>query len=120
MGSFGPKEANPESGKPYGLQCPVITIADMVRAQALLMDTLGIEKLHCIIGGSMGGMQVLEWLSLYPERVHRARFPSPPQRVIRPKTSPSMKSAVRPSWPIPNGMAVPTWKNVASPVAAWP
>lgn len=70
MGSFGPKETNPETGKPYGLTFPFITIGDMVKAQALLMDHLGIEKLFCVIGGSMGGMQALEWSVRFPSRVH--------------------------------------------------
>jgi homoserine O-acetyltransferase len=69
MGSFGPKEINPATGEPWGLDFPVITIADMVRAQALLMDYLGIEQLFAVIGGSMGGMQVLEWAVSYPKRV---------------------------------------------------
>src|SRR5262249_39552570 len=69
MGSLGPKEINPATGKPYGLTLPFITIGDMVRAQALLIDHLGIEKLFCVIGGSMGGMQALEWAVRLPERV---------------------------------------------------
>lgn len=72
LGTTGPKEIDPNSGKPYGLQFPVITIADMVRAQARLLDHLGIEDVFCVIGGSMGGMQVLEWAASYPERVFSA------------------------------------------------
>ncbi|MDP6926616.1 MAG: homoserine O-acetyltransferase, partial [Rhodospirillales bacterium] len=72
MGTIGPKEINPETGKPWGLDFPVITISDMVRAQAMLLDHLEIDRLFCVIGGSMGGMQVLEWASAYPERVFAA------------------------------------------------
>jgi homoserine O-acetyltransferase len=72
MGSTGPKEINSETGKVYGTDFPVITIADMVRAQKLLIDYLGIEKIFCVTGGSMGGMLVLEWLSKFPEMVHSA------------------------------------------------
>ena len=61
LGSTGPSDINAATGKPYGLGFPVITIADMVRAQALLIDHLGIEQLFAVIGGSMGGMQVLQW-----------------------------------------------------------
>jgi len=72
MGSTGPSDINPETGEPWGLDFPVITIADMVRAQSLLVDYLGIDTLFSVIGGSMGGMQVLEWCALYPERVFSA------------------------------------------------
>jgi len=72
MGTTGPKELDPRTGKPYGLSFPIITIADMVRAQALLLDHLGIERLFCVIGGSMGGMQVLQWAAAYPDRVQSA------------------------------------------------
>ena len=69
MGSTGPASLNPAAGEPYGLDFPVVTIGDMVRAQAKLIDSLGIETLFCVAGGSMGGMQVLQWAALYPERV---------------------------------------------------
>lgn len=72
MGSFGPKETNPETGKPYGLSFPFITVGDMVRAQALLLDEFGIGKLFAVIGGSMGGMQVLDWTLRFPDRVFSA------------------------------------------------
>jgi len=72
MGTSGPMESNPETGKPYGLGFPVITIADMVRSQKMLIDYLGIDKLFCVIGGSMGGMQVLQWAAAYPEHVFAA------------------------------------------------
>ncbi len=72
MGTVGPKETNPETGEPWGLSFPVITIADMVHAQAMLLDALDIPDLFCVIGGSMGGMQVLEWAALYPDRVFSA------------------------------------------------
>ncbi|MDX2144077.1 MAG: homoserine O-acetyltransferase [Rhodospirillaceae bacterium] len=72
MGSSGPKEINPATGRPWGLRFPVITIRDMVLAQAKLLDHLGIEKVLCVLGGSMGAMQVLEWAHRYPDRVFAA------------------------------------------------
>ncbi|MBS3648038.1 homoserine O-acetyltransferase [Pseudaminobacter sp. 19-2017] len=72
LGSTGPASTDPATGKPYALNLPVITIRDMVRAQLMLIDHLGIDQLFCVIGGSMGGMQVLEWASSYPERVFSA------------------------------------------------
>src|SRR3546814_7215002 len=72
MGSTGPKSLDPATGEPWALDFPVITVADMVRAQKLLIDRLGIDKLFCVIGGSMGGMQVLQWAASYPEKVFAA------------------------------------------------
>jgi len=72
MGTTGPKEINPDTGKPWGLGFPVITIADMVRAQAMLLDHLEIDELFAVVGGSLGGMQVLEWAASYPDRVFAA------------------------------------------------
>ncbi|MEF2071387.1 homoserine O-acetyltransferase MetX [Consotaella aegiceratis] len=72
MGSSGPASVDPATGEPYALDLPVITIRDMVRAQAMLIDRLGIETLFAVIGGSMGGMQVLQWTVSYPERVFAA------------------------------------------------
>jgi homoserine O-acetyltransferase len=69
MGSSGPSSIDPATGKPYGLAFPVITIRDMVRAQAMLIDDLGIETLFAVAGGSMGGMQVLQWAESFPDRV---------------------------------------------------
>ena len=72
MGSTGPRDINPATNQPWGLGFPVITIGDMVRAQALLLDHLGIDRLFCVIGGSMGAMQALEWAAKYPDRVFSA------------------------------------------------
>ncbi|MPZ56479.1 MAG: homoserine O-acetyltransferase [Rhizobiales bacterium] len=69
MGSSGPSSTNAKTGKPWGLDFPVITIRDMVRAQAMLLDHLGIGSLFAVAGGSMGGMQVLQWAASYPDRV---------------------------------------------------
>ena len=72
MGSTGPASINPETGEPYGMTFPFVTIADMVRAQKALMDHLGIKKILSMTGGSMGGMQVLQWAVQYPEMVQSA------------------------------------------------
>src|SRR5262245_26360752 len=72
MGSTGPASINPKTGKPWGVDFPVITIGDMVDAQVPLIDHLGIDTLFCVIGGSMGGMQVLQWAARYKERVFAA------------------------------------------------
>ncbi|MBE7202978.1 MAG: homoserine O-acetyltransferase, partial [Parafilimonas terrae] len=72
MGSTGPASIDPATNRAYGLDFPLVTIRDMVRAQAMLLDHLGIDSLFLCIGGSMGGMQVLQWAALYPERVFAA------------------------------------------------
>jgi len=72
MGTYGPTEVNPETNKLYGTTFPVITIRDIVRAQKYLIDHLGIKKLLAVIGGSMGGMQVLQFASLYPDLAYSA------------------------------------------------
>jgi homoserine O-acetyltransferase len=68
-GSTGPSSINPATGSPYALNFPVVTVGDMVRAQIVLIDHLGIERLLCVAGGSMGGMQVLEWAAHHPTRL---------------------------------------------------
>ena len=68
-GSSGPGSIDPATGKAYGLTFPVITIGDMVRAQAMLVEAMGITKLAAVVGGSMGGMQVLQWAADYPKRL---------------------------------------------------
>jgi len=71
-GSTGPSSINPKSGKSYGTDFPTISIGDMVNAQKRLIDHLGIKKLLTVIGGSMGGMQVLQWMVAYPESIRSA------------------------------------------------
>jgi homoserine O-acetyltransferase len=71
-GSTGPSSLNPASGQPYALDFPVVTVADMVRAEHALLDQLGIDTILAVTGGSLGGMQALEWAVAYPDRVRAA------------------------------------------------
>lgn len=71
-GTTGPSSTDPETGRPFGLRFPVITLADMVRVQAALLDHLGIERVLAVAGGSMGGMLTLQWAAAYPERLRSA------------------------------------------------
>ncbi|MBS7697527.1 MULTISPECIES: homoserine O-acetyltransferase [unclassified Chelatococcus] len=72
LGTTGPASLNAATGEPWGLGFPLVTIRDMVRAQAMLLDHLGIAQLFAVVGGSMGGMQTLQWAASYPERVFAA------------------------------------------------
>ncbi len=69
QGSTGPSSTDPATGRPYGSAFPVVSIRDMVRCQASMADALGIRRWASVMGGSMGGMQALEWAAMYPERV---------------------------------------------------
>jgi homoserine O-acetyltransferase/O-succinyltransferase len=104
FGSTGPTSINPKTGKRYNLTFPVITVRDMVKAQALLLDSLGIQKLFCVLGGSMGGMQAMEWATQYPDRVASAvvlaATPRPSAQAI------SLNAVAR--WAIFND---PNWKK---------
>ena len=71
QGSTGPGSINPQTGKAYKLDFPKLTVQDMVKAQSLLIDDFGIDRLHAVIGGSMGGMQTLQWAIDFPERLGR-------------------------------------------------
>ncbi len=103
-GSTGPASPNPKTGKRYNLAFPVITIRDMVRAQKLLIDSLGITKLLSVMGGSMGGMQTLEWATQYPDAIASAivlaTTPHPSPMAI------SLNAVAR--WSIFND---PTWRK---------
>ncbi|MFA7060459.1 MAG: homoserine O-acetyltransferase [Pedobacter sp.] len=103
-GSTGPSSMNPKSGKRYNLTFPVITVRDMVRAQKLLLDSLGIRRLLSVMGGSMGGMQALEWSTQYPDSIASAIVlactPHPSPQAI------AMNAIAR--WAIFND---PTWRK---------
>ena len=71
-GSTGPSSINPKTGKSFGLDFPLVTISDFVNAQCHLIDHLGIDRLLAVVGGSMGGMQVLQWMITYPDRIRAA------------------------------------------------
>jgi homoserine O-acetyltransferase/O-succinyltransferase len=70
-GSTGPTSLNPHVGQPYAGDFPVVSIGDVVRSQAVLLDHLGVEQLYAVVGGSIGGLQALAWATTYPERVQR-------------------------------------------------
>jgi len=70
-GTTGPSSPNPATGQPYGLRFPIVTVGDWVRLQARLLDTLGIERLLAVVGGSLGGQQAIEWGLAFPERVRK-------------------------------------------------
>jgi homoserine O-acetyltransferase len=72
QGTTGPSSADPHTGKPYGLRFPFLTVGDFVQVHSALVKHLGIEKLLAVIGGSLGGMQVLEWAARYPEQIRGA------------------------------------------------
>lgn len=71
-GTSGPASTNPETGEPYGTDFPPVTIKDWTRAQRQLLDELGIGRLHAVVGGSAGGMNVLDWMKQYPDDIERA------------------------------------------------
>ena len=103
-GSTGPQSIDPDTGKPYNMNFPVITVADMVRAQKQLIDHLGIKKLLAVLGGSMGGMQVLQWAVSYPDMMQAiipiATLVNSPPRISLLTGSPGKRSK-----PIPTGKA---------------
>ena len=102
-GTTGPSSINPETGCPYAMSFPVITIRDMVRLQKMLIDHLGIPRLLSVTGGSMGGMQALRMGGLLSGGGASLPSPSPPPPVIPPSRSPSTRSAARRSWQIRTG-----------------
>ncbi|MDR1613813.1 MAG: homoserine O-acetyltransferase [Planctomycetota bacterium] len=71
-GTTGPADLDPDTGSPYGLSFPAVTVGDWVKLQALLLDHIGIDRIHAVVGGSLGGQQALEWALAYPERVEKA------------------------------------------------
>jgi homoserine O-acetyltransferase len=115
MGSTGPSSINPETGEPYGFDFPVVTIGDMVKAQKALLDHLGIEKILTVVGGSIGGMQVLEWAVRYPGIVFSAIPLATTTRhsalaIAFNEVLLLTKLPARPSWPTPIG----TWGNITT------
>jgi homoserine O-acetyltransferase/O-succinyltransferase len=70
-GTTGPSSINPATGKAYGLAFPIVTVSDWVRLQARLLDALGVDKVHAVVGGSLGGQQAIEWALAFPDRVEK-------------------------------------------------
>jgi homoserine O-acetyltransferase len=120
-GTTGPASTNPETGSP-GHAFPVVTIATWCARRRCCSIHLGIDTLSCVVGGSMGGMQALQWAASYPERVFSA-LPSATAQSIRRRTSPSTRLGGRRSWPIPTGAAAlfeeGTRPAKGSPSRAW-
>jgi homoserine O-acetyltransferase len=103
-GTTGPSSPDPTTGTPYGLNFPVITVADMVRTERAFLDELGIERLAAVAGGSLGGMQAFEWAIRSLTR-WMPSSPSPAHTLFTPKASPGMRSPARRSCAIPRGGA---------------
>lgn len=117
-GSTGPSSINPKTGRPYGMSFPIVTIADMVEAQRLLTDHLGIPQWLSVAGGSMGGMQALQWTVSYPQRVRSAIVLAATAR-LSPQTIALNAVLARPSTQIPTGTtATTTARRRRTP--AWP
>jgi homoserine O-acetyltransferase len=118
-GSTGPSSINPATGEPYGLHFPVVTIGDMVRAQVKLVDYLGIDQLLCVAGGSMGGMQVLEWVAHHPQRL-KAAMPIATTAHHSPMLIAFSEVGARRSTLTPVGTTAITTSAARSPTPAWP
>ena len=104
QGSTGPASVDPATGTPYGSNFPAVTIRDMVRAQAKVADHLGIDQWHAVVGGSMGGMQVLEWATMFPDRTPR----------IAPVATTFQASAMQIAWSAVGRLAIamdPRWRG---------
>jgi len=116
QGSTGPSSIDPLTGKRYNLRFPVVTIGDMVNAQVCLLDALGIHRVHAAIGGSMGGMQVLQLAVAYPDRV-RLAIPLAARQALRRRRLPFPRSAGARSCPIRAGAMVTTRPTIRQPMA---
>lgn len=119
-GSTGPSSINPATSKPYGRDFPVLTVGDMVRAERRLLDVLGIDSLLAVGGGSLGGMQALEWTVAYPSSVRSCISIASTAR-LGSQASPGTPSPAMPSWPIPTGRAGRTTApgELRRPASAW-
>ncbi len=118
-GTTGPSSTNPKTGRPYGSDFPVITVADMVRAQRAFLAELGIQRLAAVAGGSLGGMQALEWAVLYGDDVGAIVADREHARVCARKASRGTRSRATRSRPIPTGRAATTTARAARRRAAW-